>query len=40
LQIVPGHEVVGKVAQIGKDVIGFSEGERVVIDPTIAVRVI
>ncbi|KAK7439396.1 sporulation-induced protein, variant 2 [Stygiomarasmius scandens] len=36
LPIVPGHEVVGKVAQIGKDVIGFSDGERVVIDPTIA----
>ncbi|THU83064.1 NADP+-dependent D-mannitol dehydrogenase [Dendrothele bispora CBS 962.96] len=35
LPVVPGHEVVGKVAQVGKDVRGFSEGDRVVIDPTI-----
>ncbi|KAK7437494.1 hypothetical protein VKT23_018565 [Stygiomarasmius scandens] len=31
--ITPGHEVVGKIVKVGADVSGFSEGDRVVIDP-------
>ena len=29
LPIVPGHEIVGRVAQIGAGVTGFASGERV-----------
>jgi alcohol dehydrogenase, propanol-preferring len=29
LPIVPGHEIVGRVAAVGSDVIGFARGERV-----------
>ena len=29
LPIVPGHEIVGRVAAIGADVVGFAPGERV-----------
>src|SRR5690242_16010206 len=29
LPIVPGHEIVGRVAAIGSDVAGFAVGERV-----------
>ncbi len=29
LPLVPGHEIVGRVAAVGADVIGFSLGERV-----------
>jgi len=34
--IVLGHEFVGEITEIGKDVRGFSPGERVVIEPNIA----
>ncbi|KAF5352209.1 hypothetical protein D9758_009186 [Tetrapyrgos nigripes] len=35
--IVPGHEIVGKIAKTGKDVpVVFREGVRVVIDPILA----
>ena len=33
LPTVPGHEIVGKIEQIGKDVTKFSVGERVGITP-------
>ena len=29
LPIVPGHEIVGHIAALGKDVIGFARGDRV-----------
>jgi propanol-preferring alcohol dehydrogenase len=29
LPIVPGHEIVGRVAAVGKDVTGFAHGERI-----------
>lgn len=29
LPIIPGHEIVGRVAELGSDVSGFSQGERV-----------
>ncbi|WP_165492159.1 alcohol dehydrogenase catalytic domain-containing protein [Egibacter rhizosphaerae] len=28
---VPGHEIAGEVAELGRDVTGFSEGERVLV---------
>ncbi|KAL0581506.1 hypothetical protein V5O48_000564 [Marasmius crinis-equi] len=31
--LIPGHEVVGRVAKLGKNVQGFSEGDRCVVDP-------
>lgn len=33
--IVPGHEAAGTVARIGTGVVGFSEGDRVAIDPSL-----
>ncbi|TFK71907.1 GroES-like protein [Pluteus cervinus] len=33
--LIPGHEFVGKIAKVGKSVIGFNEGDRVVVDPTV-----
>jgi NADPH2:quinone reductase len=33
--LIPGHEFAGVVAQIGKDVKGFSEGDRVAVDPSL-----
>jgi len=33
--LVPGHEVVGTISKLGKDVKGFQEGDRVVADPGI-----
>ena len=30
---IPGHEVVGTIAEIGKDLTGFREGERVFVAP-------
>lgn len=39
LQLVPGHEVVGVVADFGKNVTGLSKGDRVVADPGVTVRV-
>jgi L-iditol 2-dehydrogenase len=32
---IPGHEVVGTIAAVGKDLYGFREGERVFIAPNI-----
>lgn len=34
--LIPGHEVVGTVAEIGEGVEGFSAGERVSINPNIS----
>lgn len=31
--LIQGHEFMGRIAQIGNNVKGFSEGDRVVIDP-------
>ncbi|KAF8842003.1 GroES-like protein [Paxillus ammoniavirescens] len=31
--LIPGHEVIGTIAAIGKNVGGFSEGDRCVADP-------
>ncbi|KAF8662374.1 hypothetical protein AX16_001178 [Volvariella volvacea WC 439] len=33
--LIPGHEFVGRIAKLGKDVVGFEVGDRVVADPTI-----
>ncbi|GGJ51627.1 zinc-dependent alcohol dehydrogenase family protein [Deinococcus roseus] len=33
LPLIPGHEIVGRVVALGKDVRGFYEGQRVVLDP-------
>ena len=33
LPIVPGHEVVGRVAALGENVVGFSVGDRVGVQP-------
>jgi 2-desacetyl-2-hydroxyethyl bacteriochlorophyllide A dehydrogenase len=33
--IVPGHEAAGTVAKVGAGVSGFSEGDRVAIDPSL-----
>ncbi|KXN89139.1 D-arabinitol dehydrogenase 1 [Leucoagaricus sp. SymC.cos] len=33
--LIPGHEIVGVVAEIGADVTNVAVGDRVVIDPTI-----
>ncbi|EJF63842.1 NADP+-dependent D-mannitol dehydrogenase [Dichomitus squalens] len=32
--LIPGHEVVGEVVETGKNVTGFSKGDRCVADPT------
>lgn len=29
LPIIPGHEIVGRVAGVGTDVSGFEEGQRI-----------
>ncbi|KAI0047734.1 GroES-like protein [Auriscalpium vulgare] len=33
--LIPGHEVVGKIEEVGKDVKDFSTGDRVVADPSV-----
>ena len=33
--IVPGHEAAGTIAGVGEDVVGFAEGDRVAIDPSL-----
>lgn len=33
--IIPGHEFGGVVAAVGRDVVGFSAGDRVGVDPTL-----
>lgn len=35
LPFIPGHEFAGRVESAGKNVIGFSVGEKVVVDPII-----
>lgn len=37
LQLIPGHEIVGIISQLGRAVVGFSIGERCVADNTILV---
>ena len=37
--LIPGHEVCGTVAAVGKDVTGFEHGERVVADPSVVVSI-
>lgn len=37
--MIPGHEVVGVVEEVGKEVKGFQTGERVVLDPALPCRV-
>ena len=37
LQLIPGHEVIGTIAAVGKNVKGFSEGDRCVADPGVTV---
>jgi NADPH:quinone reductase-like Zn-dependent oxidoreductase len=38
LQLIPGHEIVGIISQLGRAVVGFSVGDRCVADNTILVR--
>jgi len=35
LPLIPGHEFMGKVEQVGTDVIGINIGDRVAVDPII-----
>ena len=37
LQLIPGHEIVGVISQLGRAVVGFSIGDRCVADNTILV---
>lgn len=36
-QLIPGHEIVGLVADVGKNVTDFVKGDRVVGDPGVTV---
>ncbi|KAJ3011708.1 hypothetical protein NUW54_g2080 [Trametes sanguinea] len=33
--LIPGHEIVGEIADLGKNVSGFTRGDRVVGDPSV-----
>ncbi|KAH9852438.1 NADP+-dependent D-mannitol dehydrogenase [Lenzites betulinus] len=33
--LIPGHEVVGQIVEVGKNVAGFEKGDRVVADPSV-----
>ncbi|KAI0634876.1 NADP+-dependent D-mannitol dehydrogenase [Trametes polyzona] len=33
--LIPGHEIVGEIAEVGKNVSGFAKGDRVVADPSV-----
>lgn len=33
--VVPGHEYAGEVVEVGRDVVGISLGDRVVVDPNL-----
>ncbi|KAL1943797.1 hypothetical protein VTO73DRAFT_3615 [Trametes versicolor] len=33
--LIPGHEIVGEIVQVGKNVAGFEKGDRVVGDPSV-----
>lgn len=35
LPIVPGHEFAGEIVELGRDVEGFSVGDRVAVDPSL-----
>ena len=37
-QLIPGHEVIGTIVEMGKNVKGFSTGDRCVADVGITVR--
>lgn len=37
-QLIPGHEGIDTIAAAGKNVKGFSEGDRCVADPGVTVR--
>jgi D-arabinitol dehydrogenase (NADP+) len=37
MQLVPGHEIVGTIAAVGKSAGDFSIGDRCVADPTVLV---
>ena len=37
LQLIPGHEAIGSIVEMGKDVKGFSIGDRCVADVGITV---
>ena len=37
--LIPGHEVCGTVAAVGKDVTVFEHGERVVADPSVVASI-
>lgn len=37
LQLIPGHEIVGVINEVGKDVKEFNVGDRCVADNTILV---
>lgn len=39
LQLIPGHEAIGTVVKMGKNVTGFAEGDRVVADVGITVSI-
>ena len=36
--VVPGHEFAGTIVQVGSDVNGFKVGDRVCVDPNVALR--
>lgn len=36
-QLIPGHEAIGKVVEVGKNVKDFQSGDRVVADVGISV---
>ncbi|KAG6812204.1 putative secondary metabolism biosynthetic enzyme [Tricholoma furcatifolium] len=36
--LIPGHEIVGTIASLGKSVTEFAIGDRVVVDPTVLVQ--
>lgn len=38
LPVIPGHEMTGTIVGLGRDVTGFSAGDRVTIDPNLACR--
>lgn len=39
-QLIPGHEVTGSIAEVGKNVKDFKKGDRCVADNAITVRTI
>lgn len=35
IPFIPGHEFAGRIESVGKNVVGFSVGEKVAVDPII-----